>query len=240
MPAPLPECVLESAFPLHLCLRMRYIDIHSHRRSTDGEVETILTNMVTAETEDLIDDQQCSVGIHPRTIDDTVDEDLFLVRELAADATVVAIGECGLDRNCSVAWPDQMRVFEDQISISELHCKPIIVHCVRAHADVITLHRDIDAVQPWVLHGFNKGGDTLERVIEAGLYVSFGAAIMQSDSPAVEALRVVPADRFFLETDDQTEHDIRAIYARAAEIRGVTVDALCETLQQNFDSVFKL
>jgi TatD DNase family protein len=218
---------------------MRYLDIHAHRRSTDGEVETVLTNLVTAETEDLIDDLPCSVGIHPRSIEEGVDEDLLLVRELAADPAVIAIGECGLDRACSVSWADQIRVFEDQISISELHCKPIIVHCVRAHADVITIHRDIDAIQPWVLHGFNKGGDTLERVIEAGLYVSFGAAIMQQDSPAVEALRSVPADRFFLETDDQTEHDIRTIYARAAEIRGVTIDALCETLQQNFDSVFK-
>lgn len=218
---------------------MRYKDVHTHRRSDDDQVETILNIMVDAETEDLVDDQPCSVGVHPRSIDEEVDDTILFMRDLAHAESVIAIGECGLDRSIPIPWVDQMRAFEDQISISEILCKPVIIHCVRAHADVVTLHRDLSPIQPWLLHGFNKGGDTLERVIEAGLFVSFGAAIMHDDSPAADALKAVPQDRFLLETDDQTEHDIAAIYARAAELRGVSVDDLCDTLQKTFDSVFR-
>jgi len=218
---------------------MRYKDVHTHRRSDHDQVETILNIMVDAETEELVDDQPCSVGVHPRSIDEEVDDSILFMRDLAHADSVIAIGECGLDRSIPIPWVDQMRAFEDQISISEILCKPLIIHCVRAHADVVTLHRDLSPVQPWLLHGFNKGGDTLERVIEAGLYVSFGASIMHDDSPAADALKAVPEDRFLLETDDQTEYDIAAIYARAAELRGVSVDDLCDTLQKTFDSVFR-
>ena len=218
---------------------MLYKDVHTHARSDDDQVETILNIMVDAETEELADDQPCSVGVHPRSIDDEVDDTILFMRDLAHADSVIAIGECGLDRSIPIPWVDQMRAFEDQISISEILCKPVIIHCVRAHADVVTLHRDLSPIQPWLLHGFNKGGDTLERIIEADLYVSFGSAIMKDDSPAAEALKAVPDDRFLLETDDQAEYDIAAIYARAAELRGVSVDQLCDTLQKTFDSVFR-
>ncbi len=224
---------------VHHTFSMRYKDVHTHRRPGSDQVESILNNMVDAETEDLIDDLPCSVGVHPRSIDEEVDDTLLFARDLAHAESVIAIGECGLDRSLPIPWSDQMRVFEDQISMSEILCKPLIIHCVRSHADVISLHKDLSPVQPWLLHGFNKGGDTLERVVEAGLYVSFGAAIMHNDSPAAEAIRAVPEDRFLLETDDQTEHSIEAIYQRAAELRGISVDDLCDTLQKTFDSVFR-
>ena len=218
---------------------MLYKDVHTHRRPESEQVESILNILVDAETEDLADDLPCSVGVHPRSIDEDVDESILFMRELAHASSVIAIGETGLDRSLPVSWADQLRAFEDQIAVSEILCKPLIIHCVRAHADVVTLHKELSPVQPWVLHGFNKGGDTLERMIEAELYVSFGASIMHDDSPATEALRRSPAGRFLLETDDQTEHDITAIYQRAADLRGVSVEDLCVTLQKTFETVFR-
>lgn len=225
--------------PFSTSPHMRYKDIHCHRRPASDDVESIVNNLVDAATEDLLDDLPCSVGVHPRSIDGEIDDTILFMRDLAHAESVLAIGECGLDRSIPVPWADQMRVFEDQISISELLCKPLIIHCVRAHADVVALHRDLHPVQPWIVHGFNKGGDVLERLVEAGIYVSFGAAIMQADSPAAQAMATVADDMFLLETDDQTDVDIAAIYARAAELRGVSVETLCETLQKTFDSVFR-
>lgn len=218
---------------------MRYKDIHTHRRPGNDQVESILNILVDSTTEDLVDDLACSVGVHPRSVDEDIDDTILFMRDLAHADSVLAIGECGLDRSLPIPWADQMRAFEDQVSISELLCKPLIIHCVRAHADVVSLYRDLHPAQPWVVHGFNKGGDVLDRLIEAGVLVSFGAAIMHDGSPAAEALRAVPEDMFLLETDDQTDHDITAIYARAAELRGLSVDTLCETLQKTFDSVFR-
>ncbi len=218
---------------------MTYLDILAHKRSDDPDVQTILSINVDASTEDLEDDLPCCVGVHPKSIDDDVDDVLFIARDLAHESTVIAVGECGLDRAIPVGWVDQMRVFEDQISFSELLCKPMIVHCVRAHADVVTLHRELQVEQPWVMHAFNKGPDTLDRVTDAGLYVSFGADIMADNSPAAESVKSVSIHKMFLETGHQTEFTIKQLYNRAATLRGVDVGELCLQLQQNFDSVFK-
>jgi TatD DNase family protein len=218
---------------------MTYYDILAHRRSDDPDVLTILAIAVDASTEDLEDDLPCCVGVHPKSIDEDVDDVLFIARDLAHEDTVVAVGECGLDRAIPVGWVDQMRVFEDQVSFSELLCKPLIVHCVRAHADVVTLFRELQVAQPWVIHDFNKGADTLERVIDAGLFVSFGASVMQDNSPAAESVAAVPANRFFLETGNQHSFTIKEIYDRVAHLRGVTVEELGSHIHSNYDSVFK-
>ncbi len=218
---------------------MVYKDVYSLRRPDEDQVETILSIRVTAETEDLPDDGPCSVGVHPRDISDTVDDDIFSARDLAHDDAVIAIGACGLDRSVRVSWADQLSSFEDQISISELLCKPLIIHCERGHPDVLSLFRALNPIQPWLMHGFDKGGDVLARIVDEGVYVSFGASIMKDKSMAVEALKAVAEDKFLLETGDQDEHDIKAIYARAADLRGVSVEDMSNTLQQTFDSVFR-
>lgn len=218
---------------------MTYHDILTQHRSEEPDVETIVCINVDASTEDLADDLPCSVGVHPRSVEDDVDDLLLLARDLSHEPSVVAIGGCGLDRAIRADWVQQIHAFEDQVSLSELACKPMIVHCVRAHADVVTLYRELQAEQPWIISGFDKGPDTLERIMDAGIYVSFGAAVMKADSPAAQSAAVVAADRLFLETGYQTEYTIKQIYNQVAQLRGETVEQLCETIQQNFDAMFK-
>lgn len=218
---------------------MVYHDIYSLHRSEEPDVETILCVNVDANTEDLEDDLPCSVGVSPKSIDEDVDDVLFIAQDLASESTVIAIGGCGLDRAIRVGWTDQMRVFEDQVSFSELHCKPMIIHCIRAHADFITLRRELQSAQPWVIHGFDKGPDMLERITDAGLYVSFGVAVMQADSPAAQSVTAINASRLFLESDQSSECTIKDIYARVAGLRGISVEELSVQIQQNFDVVFK-
>lgn len=217
---------------------MIYHDIYTNHRSEDPDVETILCINVDAGTEDLVDDLPCSVGVNPRSIDEDVDDVLYIAQDLASEPNVIAIGGCGLDRAIPVGWVDQMRVFEDQVSFSELHCKPMVLHCVRAHADIVTLRRELQAAQPWVVHGFDKGPDMVERALEVGLYLSFGAAVMQAGSPAALSVAMVNGSRLFLETGGDRASSIKEVYQRVAELRGCSVEELCTTIKQNFDAVF--
>lgn len=179
-----------------------------------------------------------SIGVHPWMIDDDVDEALDRVRELAPDPSVLAIGECGLDRACDAPWHLQERVFEDQISISELVCKPVIVHCVRAHEDIIRIRKTLIVTQPWVIHGFNKGGVTIDRILASGCYVSYGGALLHEGSPAREACARTPLESLFLETDDDDALRIEDVYGAAAAIHQLPIEELCSILLKNFDTVF--
>jgi TatD DNase family protein len=69
-------------------------------------------------------------------------------------------------------------------------------------------------------------------LLAEGYQVSFGAAILQPHTPAAALIKSVPADRFFLETDD-AENDITEIYACAATILRISLDEL--TVQQNMN-----
>ena len=69
--------------------------------------------------------------------------------------------------------------------------------------------------------------------------VSFGKALFNDRSHAARSLQTVPADRFFLETDDARDLAIESVYARAAQIRGVTQEEMMAAGVRP-DSIFML
>jgi len=84
-----------------------------------------------------------------------------------------------------------------------------------------------------------KGQELARQLLDAGMHLSFGAAVMKDTPTLIEVVKLCPADRLHLETGLQTEHDIVAITNRVAELRGTTPAELCDVLQSNFDAVFR-
>ena len=151
---------------------------------------------------------------------------------------VLAIGECGLDKVCETDWNLQVAVFKRQITLANRMNKPLIIHCVRAFEELIKIIEEAKPTVPVVVHGFNKKSTVADRFIEHGMYLSFGAAILNRESPAAAALQRIPADQFFLETDN-SDVPIGEMYKAAAEIRQIDEEAVILQMQQNFNTVFK-
>lgn len=181
----------------------------------------------------------CSVGLHPWFVreDNLAASELWL-KAHAVLPSICAIGEAGLDRS-DTPWPLQESAFRFCIEISEVAGKPLVIHCVRAYNEVIRIKKEIGPVQPWIFHGFNKHPDTAQMLLREGCFLSFGAALLNENSRSAEALRQTPEDRFFLETDDAGEVGIETIYERATEIRGISVERLCEIISGNVQRVFR-
>jgi len=204
---------------------MPLFDIHTHHRSVRSEVVSILNVMVDEAMVSLPDTQPCSVGMHPWTRHDDAEIAWERCVMLAHQPSVVAIGEAGLDRNVDTPWDEQMDIFRRHIALSEELGKPLVVHCVRAYDDVMQERRRYKAGQAWIIHGFNKGGDVMDRLIDAGCHLSFGEALLKERSPARTAIARIPYDRFVLETDDGSVA-IEDIYMAAATLRGMTMEAI--------------
>lgn len=204
---------------------MSLYDIHTHRRPTRPDVVSILNVMVDEDMTSLPDAQPCSVGMHPWTRHDDVEKAWERCIALARQPSVVAIGEAGLDRNVDTPWDEQMEIFRRHIALSEEFGKPLVVHCVRAYDDVIQERRRREAEQAWIIHGFNKGGDVMDRLIDAGCHLSFGEALLKERSPARAAIVRIPFDRFVLETDDGSV-GIEDVYVTAATLRGTTPEGI--------------
>ncbi len=217
---------------------MLYVDAHTHRRSASPDVLSLVNIRISSATEVFETDGICTVGVHPWDITEDWRDDVDIVEELSSEELVLGIGESGLDRSCNAPWIHQVDAFEYIADLAERVYKPLVVHCVKAHDELLRVAKFIEPIQPWVLHGFVKGADLARQCLDAGMYLSFGAAVLKESATLSEAVRICPADRLLLETDGDNA-DIREIYAAVASLRAVSHEDLCATLQQNFNNVFR-
>lgn len=176
-----------------------------------------------------------SVGIHPWYV--TTAQDVYsIVAQGCFDiavqhAQVLAVGEAGLDKLASAPMNEQIEVFEFQAQFAKSYDKPLIIHLVKALDELLKIKKKLRPKNPWIIHGFRGNAILAEEFLQHGFYLSFG------DKYQEEALRIVPDDKLFLETDESVV-PIDHIYERAAEIRGTTAKILRETIQRNVCKVF--
>lgn len=212
-----------------------YVDIHSHGGGHDFTLHCAAPDELDGAGESY---PRLSVGIHPWSIG-TVDSEALLARieNLATLPAVWAIGECGLDKLIATPLPQQEHIFHRQIEIAANVGKPLIVHCVRAHEELLRLLRRTRPAVPVILHGYNNRPTIGSRLLDHGLLLAFGHALLAPNSPARTVLAACPADRYFLETDD-SGLPIELIYQAAAACRGTSVDALKAQLWENLRTTF--
>ena len=204
------------------------------------EVENVWYGQTTIPTAPLR-----SVGLHPWYLKN-IDLDaagVWLEAQLAIPGTI-AVGEAGLDKVTDTPWDLQLAAFQVCITVAQAHGRPLLVHCVRAYSEVLACLKEArsytahnDRAWPVVFHGFDKHPNTAREICAAGHYLSFGAALLKHNSPAAEALRQTPENRFFLETDS-SDLPIEAIYEQAAALRGLPVSDLKEVIKHNYKKVF--
>jgi len=181
-------------------------------------------------------EKQYSLGIHPWYIQEGAAQ--YEALKAAIDQpNVSAIGECGLDAMRGASPDLQKEIFQKQIQLANACNKPLVIHCVRAFPQTLSLLKQ--AKVPVIFHGFNKKRAVADGILKQGYYLSFGAELLKEDSAAYAVFDTVPDDRFFFETDDKAV-DIKEIYKAGCRIRKTEEDAIILQVQQNFKNVFGL
>jgi TatD DNase family protein len=146
-----------------------------------------------------------TAGVHPHHAIDYDDATDVLLRELAHDPVVVAVGETGLDYNRNYSPHDiQLQVFERQLQIAVDCQKPLFLHQRDAHADFITLLRQYrDKVPAAVVHCFTDTGEALRDYLALDCHIGITGWICDErrGSHLRELVREIPANRLMIETD---------------------------------------
>ena len=212
-----------------------YINIHTHQSHKSGvwSIQNMHDNFEVANS--LFN---YSVGIHPWYINEnTISNDFEKMKLARNKINVLAIGECGLDRICKTSFELQKAVFIRHIQWANEIAKPIIIHCVKAHEDILALLKDYQSLVPVIFHGFNNKESIANKIIKAGHYLSFGNAILFPSNEL--AFNHIPLDKIFLETDD-SDHTIEAIYEQAGRIKNISLEQLNLQIKKNTKKVFNL
>ena len=150
-------------------MRTAFIDLHTHRIKT-------CDNLIQIVNLDL--NQSCpehgyfSYGIHPWVLDNAdfqAKKALQALEEKLKLPQVLALGEAGLDKMHKASFERQIEFFEQQIELSEALQKPMILHDVKRHNEIIALRKKHKAQQPWIVHGFGGTEQDVKQLIGQGI-----------------------------------------------------------------------
>lgn len=180
---------------------------------------------------------------------------------------VLAIGECGLDHHWNPTGEDrrsesdfgkkelkgEAELFEAQLQMAKKMKLPVIVHSRDAFEGTLECIRNI-GYDNGVIHCFSYGINEVKAFLERGWMIAFGGGVTYTKRSKMDALHevicAVPEDAILIETDapylapepmrgrPNTPLYIEYTYKFVADIRGVSTQKLCETVEGNTKRLF--
>ena len=197
---------------------------------------------------------RAAVGVHPHEADAVTDAILRDIEQLAAEPSVVAIGEVGLDNYRQEASIDnQVRAFKGFLALAQRSNLPLIIHCRQAYETLLELLRQQDRTWRGVIHCASGPPEFIQGALELGLSISFAGNVTFPNAQALRALvPLVPDERLLIETDAPflAPQPVRGkpnepayvahTAACLAQLRGMTVDAVGALTSRNARRLFNL
>jgi TatD DNase family protein len=161
-----------------------------------------------------------SAGVHPHDAAKVDDAGWQQIGRAAGDASVVAIGETGLDYDRVFSpIPDQLTNLRRNLALALDTGKPAILHCRSGAGRRDGQDALLDELRaagvggsnwaaafgerpPAVIHSFSGPVDYARAVLDLGLAISFsGLVFRRGEEPSREVASFVPPDRLLVETD---------------------------------------
>ena len=216
-----------------------FIDIHTHSAKTDDN----LIQIVNLDLNQPCPEQDYySYGIHPWSLDSAdfqMETALQSLEEKVKLPNVLALGEAGLDKMHKTSFERQIELFERQIELSEALQKPMILHDVRSHNEIIALRKKHKAQQPWILHGFSGTEQDIKQLIGQGIFLSVGESLLHLERKIYKSFKFIDLDYLFLETD-MAEIGVEKVYEAAANLLEMDLSALRTRIFASFAELFGL
>ena len=192
-----------------------------------------------------------AVGVHPHDAKEMDDTSIDLIRNMAGNDKVVAIGEIGLDYHYDLSPRDiQKKRFYEQLELARELKLPVIIHereACQDCMDIITQFKDLKGV----VHCFSGSWETAVQILDMGWYISFtGAVTFKNAKKAPEVATKMPIDRLMLETDSpymapvplrgrrNDSRNLPYIAETVAQLRGMTREEVAAITLKNGKEFF--
>jgi TatD DNase family protein len=211
----------------------KLIDFHTHSPNPHHECIYILD---PRDDQHLLDDFRFCFGLHPWFIDaiqfDAIESKL---KQYIKHPNFFALGECGLDRT-----RDQFELQKDILLkhfdlANELEIQAMVFHNVKSDADFLGILKRVQPKQKLIFHDFNSNQEMVEKLLQYDSYFSIGSSIMNGQRKITETIKDIPLERLFLETDDQTNISLEAIYSKASDLLSIPLEDLTTQIRGNFN-----
>ena len=196
------------------------------------------------------------VGIHPEEAYEMTAADDDRLAAWAALPEVVCIGEIGLDYYWVKDEPQralQRRIFVRQLDLARQLHLPVCIHDREAHGDTLAIMKREGRGISAVLHCYSGSREMAREFLRLGLYLGVdGPLTFKNAAKLPEIVREMPEDRLLVETDApymapvpmrgkrNEPAFVRYVAQKAAELRGVTLEALAAATTHNAEALYHL
>jgi TatD DNase family protein len=195
------------------------------------------------------------VGIHPHECAQVPEADWDESARLAAEPSVVGVGETGLDYHYDLSPREvQRQSFRRSIRIAHAVGKPVVVHVREADPDCAAILREEGLPSAGgVIHCFTGDWPAARTYLDLGLHVSVAGIVTFKAADAIrDAVRRIPRDRLLVETDspflapvpfrgkrNEPAHVVH-VASKVAELWGVSPAEVAEITTGNVKRLFRL
>ncbi len=183
---------------------------------------------------------------------------------------LTAIGEGGIDHHWNPSGPDgrkeedfnkallegEKELFHMQLDLAKSLNLPFIVHSREGFKDTLDVIKAADS-HCGIIHCYTYGIDEAKVFLDQGYYISFSGSQTYTKKSklqqTIDLIRYIPSDRLLLETDapyltpvplrGQVTNNpslVKYTYSFVAQHRGISVEELCNLVDSNCKTLFKL
>ena len=189
-------------------------------------------------------------GLHPWFLSERSEHWLTSLEKHLTSSNAL-VGEAGLDHALDeYNKEEQANIFIQQLELSISLKRAISIHCRKAWGALYDILKSYGRHPAGiVIHSYSGSIDFMEQVLPFNVYFSFSGSITHpKNKRGQEVIQHVPDDRILLETDapdippyvENSERieinepaNLIYILTKAAELRGVSEDALAKQVWEN-------
>lgn len=227
-------------------------DLH-HQARAAGIIEMLMPGVRVGDWDKLLgysralDGAYFAPGLHPAFADQWDERAEQRLRALTQEATVVAIGEIGLDGVYGPALDVQEAVFRRQLEIAMDSDLPVLLHCRNRMGAMIKILREMSIGQRvgGVWHAFSGSVDSARGLIDLGFKLGVGPILLRENARKLpRVVAELALEDLLLETDAPDMIDrsdgVVAVAQRLAEIKGLSVEEVVDVTRRNAANLFGL
>ncbi|BBP46829.1 TatD family hydrolase [Thiosulfatimonas sediminis] len=236
-------------------------DTHAHLLEANQEQLAALTYPVLNVTSHLAQWQDairlseqnpligCALGIHPWFVNETSFSDLTYLLQLLEWQEIAAIGEVGLDFQPAFQHTKerQLAIFESQLQLAVYFNKPVSIHVIKAHNEMLSLLKSYSVCG--VIHGLGASLSLAKRYLDLDFKIGLNGVLCRQNARRYrEMVAHFDLAHFVLETDypnvvlpTEESADLADLFAIAncvAFIKNVSVTEVVEQTRYNAHSIF--
>lgn len=195
-----------------------------------------------------------TIGTHPHEVENFLDSDLEIYREMLKNKKIVAVGEIGLDYYYDKDIKEkQKEVLVKQIKFANEMDKPCVFHIREATEDFINIVKENKKYfrRPSMIHSFSGSIETAKFYLDMGFYISInGIATFKNAGKILDVIKFVPLEKLLIETDspyltpvphrgeiNRPEY-VYFVAKKIAEIKDVSVEKVLLQTENNAKKLF--